>query len=331
MRILYVDHAQLHSRSGTLGQLKAWQRIADVRFFDYRAAKAKLGSDRMNAALCTLAEDFQPDIVQIGKGESVRGETVNFVKESTGAVVLHCFDDLRFQVPGYVAAIGRYADWTLLGHKDPGIMEAHRSAGCQRIGYCPWGFDPEVYYPRGGARTLDAVFAGHLYVREMKVRLEMVKALVDAGIGVHTYGPLEYAGPMGFGWQTYADKWGFAAHPFADMDEMAAVYSQAKIAPALGNDRPYFYFGVRRAYECMGCGCFHLIRYTPGLEMMFDNRRHLVWWETLDEMVALARYYLGRDMEREAIAETGRRYVLANYTWDHAIQRLLRYAEDARR
>jgi hypothetical protein len=269
--------------------------------------------------------------VYLGKAEKVKAETVKCVKEATGAAVLHVFDDLRLRMQPGVAAIGRYADWTLFCHDDPNLTRAYLDAGCQRVGYATWGFDPEVYYPRGGERTLDAVFAGHLYGREKEARLEMVKAFVDAGLGVHTYGPLQYAGNFGDGWQSYADEWGFIAHPFADMDEIAQAYSCAKIALGLSNDQVRLYFAPRRTYESMACGCLHLVRYAPGMEEMFDCCHHLVWWKTLDELAELARYYLAHDGEREAIAQAGRRYVLANYTWDHAIQRYLVYVGEARR
>lgn len=330
MKVLLVDHSQRHARSEVLGMHKAWSKVADVCFFDYRDLEAKRGGEDMNAFLCKTAEALQPDIVQLGKAESISGETVKFIKERTPAVALLWFGDLRLEVPAHIATKGRYADWTLLFHKDPRLIGAYEKAGCRRVGYCGWGFDPDVYHPYPGGRTLDVAFAGHLYARERGARLAMIKALVDAGLDVHTYGPLQYAGNFGEGWQQYADEWGFTAHPFTDMDDVARVYSSAKIAPGLSNDQAYFHFGLRRAYESMACGALHLVRYAPGMEEIFEDHHHLVWWRNFKELAELARYYVAHDAECEAIAEAGRKLVLENYTWDHAIQRYLRYVEMAK-
>jgi hypothetical protein len=55
-----------------------------------------------------------------------------------------------------------------------------------------------------------------------------------------------------------------------------------------------------------------LIRKFSGIEDLFTNHKHLVWYETNEEAEKLAAYYLGHEEEREKIALEGMKYVHEN-------------------
>ena len=80
----------------------------------------------------------------------------------------------------------------------------------------------------------------------------------------------------------------------------------------------------------MACGTLHLTRYFSGLEEHFQNGKHLVWFESIDEAVDLAKRYLREDEARERIAAAGREEVVAKHCWDVRVAELLDRAQIAR-
>jgi len=83
-----------------------------------------------------------------------------------------------------------------------------------------------------------------------------------------------------------------------------------------------------RCFEVLGCGSFLLTDRTSNIEEIFEDGKHLVLYDSLDDMVEKARYYIEHDEEREAIAKAGMEYVLANHTIDHRVDKMLKTVKD---
>jgi spore maturation protein CgeB len=81
----------------------------------------------------------------------------------------------------------------------------------------------------------------------------------------------------------------------------------------------------------MACGAFFIQRYTPGLETIFDNHEHLVWYRTEEELVSLIEHYLDEPVERERIANKGRKLVTSAFTYDRAVTRIIEDALSTRK
>jgi tetratricopeptide (TPR) repeat protein len=60
-----------------------------------------------------------------------------------------------------------------------------------------------------------------------------------------------------------------------------------------------------------------------GLDELFEDRRHLVFYRTSDEMMALTEFYLQHDDEREQIARAGRQEVLEKHTYAHRVDSMI--------
>jgi spore maturation protein CgeB len=60
-----------------------------------------------------------------------------------------------------------------------------------------------------------------------------------------------------------------------------------------------------RVFETLACGGFLLTNRNTALSTLFVDGRDLVVYETLDDLVDKARYYLAHESERRAIAERG--------------------------
>jgi len=91
--------------------------------------------------------------------------------------------------------------------------------------------------------------------------------------------------------------------------EFAKICGGAKIV--LGCDmtnRVECYFSLR-TWQVLGCGGFLLTDYVPGLETIFRNREHLVWYKDRAECLELIDHYLAHDEERRRIGERGFEFV----------------------
>jgi hypothetical protein len=87
-------------------------------------------------------------------------------------------------------------------------------------------------------------------------------------------------------------------------------------------DTVRLYFS-NRTFLTLASGGFHLTGYVPGLETMFENGRHLVWYRSDEECLDLIDHYLARPEERARIGAEGRRYVCERYSLAGQVRRLL--------
>lgn len=78
-----------------------------------------------------------------------------------------------------------------------------------------------------------------------------------------------------------------------------------------------------RVFEGMATGSFMLTKRIPGIEDLFVDKKHLVLYNTIEEAIDLAKYYIEHDEEREAIAKAGKEEVLAKHTYKHRLDVML--------
>ena len=314
-RVLYVDLFNSPQGADDVdGQLKAYVKVATVRPFDYRWLTQKLGIRQTNRMLFDTAMEFRPDIIHIGKGESVVGSAIRAIKERIGLCVLHFNGDFRWQLQPWMVDIGRYADYTMVNHKEQKVLDAYHAAGVRNMqGIVDAGADPEVMRPMGLPQTQDVVFLGsnnYVYVKYAgaKTRKELIEETVRRSFDIHVYGT---------DWEYLEGTASLHLHSFTTGLGFAEACSQAKVSLGVNVvNSAYLYASWQRSIKCMMCGCFHLTHYVPGLETVFANGIHLVWFRSVGEAMDLLRYYLDQDEEREAIARAGRAEVLARHTWD---------------
>lgn len=325
MRILYIDMINAaHAQSNVQGRIRAYRKVAQLETFDYRAVARRLGVMEMNERLVAAAIQFEPDLVQFGKCESVKGWAVERIKQQTGAVVIHFYGDYRPKVQRWVADIGRVADWTLLYHQDERLIQAHLDAGCRRVGYWGVGIDPDTFKPADVERDHDIAFMANAPAAgtgQGEGRWNLVRALAVAGLSVHLYGN---------GWGKLRNTPNIYLHNFVEGGDFAQACSRAKLCLGYNTNQVRMYTSWRRVFNSMASGACFLTRWFPGLETVFVDGIHLVWFKDIEGAVSAAHHYIARDAEREAIAAAGRQAVLEGHTWDHIIGQCLQYVEMAK-
>lgn len=78
-----------------------------------------------------------------------------------------------------------------------------------------------------------------------------------------------------------------------------------------------------RPYEILANHGFLLIKYFDGIEDIFENHKHCVWFKTIDEMAKVIDYYIDKPKERKKIAEVGHKLFLEKHTFDCRLDNIL--------
>jgi spore maturation protein CgeB len=78
-----------------------------------------------------------------------------------------------------------------------------------------------------------------------------------------------------------------------------------------------------RCFETMATGTMLLTDRISHIEELFEDKKHLVLYDGLDDMIEKAKYYLDHDEEREKIAQAGYEEVMAKHTIQHRIDVIL--------
>jgi hypothetical protein len=86
------------------------------------------------------------------------------------------------------------------------------------------------------------------------------------------------------------------------------------------------YYTSDRPFETIGRGGFLIMPWIRGLDEMFADRRHLVFYTygDFDELRAQIDYYLDTPHERDRIREAGRAHVAEHHTYTHRLTEALK-------
>ncbi len=96
-------------------------------------------------------------------------------------------------------------------------------------------------------------------------------------------------------------------------EELVKVCQASDIVLGLNTINTVELYFSNRTFLTLASGGFHLTHYVPGLEAMFENHRHLVWFDSDDECLSLVDYYLHHPRQRQTIAREGRRWTRRRY------------------
>ena len=220
-------------------------------------------------------------------------------------------------------------------------LEDYRAVGARPI-YCQEAANPNWYKPYDLPHDYDITFVGAAYGD----RPDYLRALLSGGLDARAWGP---------GWSDLALLRAAAArsrralgqvkrrvlgrplHPpvlrnpprlprracggVLSDNEMVAMFSRSRIClgfSSVGSTAfsPAPIRQVRlRDFEAPMAGAFYMLEYLPEIERFFAPGKEIVCFESPDELVEKARYYLCHEDEREAIRRAGHERAMRDHTW----------------
>lgn len=84
---------------------------------------------------------------------------------------------------------------------------------------------------------------------------------------------------------------------------------------------------IQRVMDIMGAGGFVLSNYCEETAELFEEDKEIVMYKTPEELFEKVEYYLKHDKEREEIARAGHSKVIASYTYEDKLKKLLDWVE----
>jgi len=307
MRVLFF--ARSKRRTGVTRHIAEGLREAGhvVNVIRPRRWTALLGQTLARNALLAASRHFNPDLVLVLNWHVPAAVLARLAPSCTTALwCLDCFDE----PPSELIERARLVDFLLL--TNDGQAEFYRRLGIKSVVYMPQGISPTEHRPCAApdpAYSGDLAFIGRLGPQP---RQDLLLRL-DREFNLKIWGP---------SWGGLDATFRGIQHRAVRTRQFAEVCAASKII--IGCDIAHdveLYFS-NRTWITLGCGGFLLTSYSPRLETIFENRKHLVWYNSADECVELARYYLAHAEERRRIARAGCEYAHRDHTYRHRAEAL---------
>lgn len=276
---------------------------------------ARLGQDGFQDAAMQIIADWKPDLVlaQVARDNSFTPQTFLRIRKRFPNVLLVNWEaDPHVPLTPFHFEIARAADYHFT--ISPDLIPIYASKGVYNVGYWPIGVEDEYLadFPRGDFKW-DVVFLGSRYPDDSyplaKLRTEVVETFF--------HNPKISLGLWGFGWKDLGDiPYSGEAHA-----ENADRYRRARLGLSISQVNTLEYYSSDRLYNIAATGCPPLVHRFKGMEEHgFVDGETCIVWNTIEEAVEKAQYYIEHEEERERIGAAARELMLRRHTWDRRVE-----------
>jgi spore maturation protein CgeB len=273
----------------------------------------RLDRAALNARFLRLARRVRPEVAIVNQGMVLGEETIAAVR-ALGARCVNWFSDYPAEFQEGLRRAPSY-DAFYLGSSY--AARRHLRAGHRHAGWLPFACDPDRHHPSppgearrrpsGGPRV---VFVGSHYP-ERQILLRFLRGLPLAiwGPGWERASADPHIAPFLRGGALRAGSW-------------RALYANADVVLNIH----YGSFGPRevsgdlantRLFEILACGTYQVVDRQGDVLRLFRDGRHLATFSGGEELRARVEEALADEGRRRAVAENGRREVLAFHTYEH--------------
>jgi spore maturation protein CgeB len=298
-RIFYIDY--FSPKNSNFYWLKGFQKFGLVEAFDIIMEDKELLYDRIM--------DFRPDHIHLGgsvKGDMVSPGLLFELKERIGCTISQFYGDHQYRIH-HRDEIPKVVDYVYITNKTD--IRFYKEKGFSNFRYMPCPTDPEVFnHQECEKECYDVIFIGNNYSLSRLALLKKISNLFNLKV-------------FGEGWQGT----GLSYEPPVWAQDFSRICSSAKVVLGLMEEeraRLEACFS-NRLTNTLATRSFLIQTYTSGLEEVFTNRKHLVWYMDEEELFGLIDYYLKNEQERKKIALLGQREVYEKYTFEKSIERIL--------
>ena len=297
-RIFYIDYFSLDNSN--LYWLKAFQEFGKVKTFDIVRDDRELLRERIM--------NFEPSHIHLGgsvKNNMAPPQLLSDAKAELPCTISVFYGDCLYSP--YHSELAKVVDYIYISNKTH--IKINEERELKNFKYMPCPTDPDIFSHQECKKIYDLVFVGN---NNQASRLPLLRRL-DSLFALKVFGNGWEGTGLNYGDPVYGRKF-------------SRVCNQAKIClgildPVWRGLEAYF---SNRLVNTLATGSFFVQPYTPGLENVFTNRKHLVWYTDEEELFQLIEYYLSNEIEREEIAIGGQQEVYRKYTYVESVRRILR-------
>ncbi len=266
---------------------------------------AWLAKGKTDRLLAKLAQHHQTDLVLITAFRLLDAVTVQRLKQAVPHAQIVCwYGDMQQGTDPHVAAIGRQCDWFLATSAGSTLRNYH-ALGIEHCAFMPNPADADV---ERRYQVPDHLRSRMLFVGKLKhsgpgqdpARWELIQRLVA---------------------QQQLTVWGSLGRPtLKGLDYLQAICGtdMALSVNAYNDVRMYH---SDRLIHLTGCGAFVLAKRVPDSDLLFEDGKHLCYFDSYEQCVELIERYADDAQARAQIAAAG----MAHAHREFAAQKLARH------
>lgn len=289
-------------------------RVIADRLWPHR----ELQSKAVHAVLKTL-RDFRPDVLLVSRCERLSSETAQEIcaQARVGSALL--YTDHPFVIPGsqVTRKSSFFSAFDIVLPFSRALVPVFYQLGAKAVRWLPFAHDPVVHRPVRIDSDEKSVYAANI-----------------AYLG--TWGPLQemwLRQMQKLGLKIYGGSWWRAA----GKGQLATCWLKGlgigeDMCRAIGGSKIVFNlvraehgaFHSMKTFEIPACGGFMLTNRTDEQELFFQDRSEAVYFDTMEEAIDYAQYYLDHEFERRRIRENGMKAV-QRHTYEQRADILLNY------
>lgn len=281
---------------------------------------------RVHQQVLATCRAFSPQLLFGLKLDGIAPETLRAVRHRGVRVLLWYVDCFAETPPVWLRSRLRECDAAFVSAK--GIVPAYRRMTATPVHWMMEGAYlpafPHIDVSAAERRLFgsDVAFVGSVYHptpdrRRFHERARLLRA-AGARYDLKIWGPQRYPrtrqllgrGLAPIQWPAYND-------------DLVRICRSSRIVLGMNLINSIELYFSNRTFLTLAAGGFHLTHYVPGLETMFRNHEHLVWFHSTDECLDLIAHYLARPRRAAAIAARGQAYVRQRYSMKRQIRRML--------
>ena len=269
----------------------------DFIHYDFMEGYEQIGIDLMTEELYELAKKEMPDYlfaVLFDFTKDPRHEVFKRISE-LGVTTIHWFCDDHWRFEKYSSLVAPNFDFVcttansaLLKYKKLGISEG--------VIKTQWACNHQLYEPVAVEKDIDVSFVGQPHGN----RRQMLNFVMESGIDLKIFG---------YKWENF---------PRIPFNQMVRVFSRSKINLNLSNSSAMTGQQIKgRNFEIPGTKSFLLTSNAENLEEYYKDGKEIIIFNSPEELINKARYFLSHQTAREKIAENAYKRTMAEHTWFH--------------
>ena len=315
MKTLHIgvfDPKLIHQASPYCGDnvfAKGFEKLGhNITRFDYRAVRDP------NNALLEYANIIKPDLFWFGKCELISPETIRVLKSKFPNSVLGKWAaDVRDNPTDFDLGHLQYIDLFAATYAGEYLQKHKKAMPQESKAMSIFSFVDSEFYKKTECVKSDLIsdilWTGRRGFGDNKMRNEIIDRLQqysqnDEHIHVLIAGLKDWFGESAYLQAINGTSIGIGSNSF--------------------NRRKY---SSDRLGNYMSCGTFYMTQYIEGIEECFVKGENIEWFNSIDEMVELIKYYLANPDKRQQIAKNGQEFVLKHFDCVPLVQNILQVLE----
>lgn len=323
-KILIVAPAFLEWDLGTYVRSILQDKKFNCDTFTYQQFGTRIDAGRH---LIKKVKHYEPDIILGLKLDKIEARFIKELKKRGIFSVLWYVDCVSEEVPDWIRPLFKEVDVFFTTAK--GMLPKYNAIADTPAYWLYEGAHLPVFplLPRKSSRPQkiyrsEVAFVGSIYYWDHNENICSRREKLLKEINKHYN--LKIWGPQGV--RNAKELWG-KGYPAIEWpaynEELVRVCQGADIVVGINAMNSVELYFSNRTFITLASGGFHITQYVPGLETMFENHKHLVWFHSDEECLDLINYYLKRPRQRKKIAREGQKWARKKYSMKWQINRIL--------